>query len=314
LPGEAGDWLAANRAPERVQRIFKSAIGAGTSTSATQGDVAIERFSDAMRTASAFYRILGDGGFTRVPMQKRIGIVTSSPTAGVVAEGASIGVSRVVLDNVTLLPIKVAALMVVTDELLFDVSSPGQACFSRELQGVVAAAVDTAFVDIIDNGTTPITSTSPNKDLRAALLAVNSAGIARPYWLAAEDVAKFASTLSNAAAGPAFAAASATGGELANLPMLVSSGIPSGTLYLVDAAGIAADGAEATVEASGNADVYMDTAPPMNATTPTPSGSLVSMFQTDSIAVKAVATIGAAKLRSSAVALVTGITSTTWAA
>ena len=153
-------------------------------------------------------------------MKTRVGMVTSSPTAGVVAEGAAIPVSRVTLNNVVLEPIKCASMVVCTNELLLNTSAAGQACFSRELQSVVAAAVDTNFVDIVDTGTTPITSTGPNKDLRAALTAVNSAGIARLYWLAAEDVGAFASTL--ATAWPGFAAASATGGELANLPMLVS--------------------------------------------------------------------------------------------
>jgi hypothetical protein len=238
-------------------------------------------------------------------------MVTSSPTAGVVAEGAGIPVSRVVLNNVVLAPIKAAALIVVTTELLLDVGAAGQACFSRELQSVVAAAVDTAFVDVIDTGTTPITSTGPNKDLRAALTAVNSAGIARLYWLAAEDVAKFASTL--ATSWPAFLAASATGGEMANLPMIASSGVPSGTLYLVDATGIAADGGPVTVDVSTQADVLMDTAPSMNSTTPT-AAAMTSMFQTNSTALKALAVFGAAKIRGNAVAVVTGITTTTWAA
>jgi hypothetical protein len=310
---DAVHWIAANRAPEQAQRIYKASIGAGSTTNSTLGSegIAIGPFSDAMRTVSAFFRILSDNGFTRVPMETRVGMVTSSPTAGVVAEGAGIPVSRVTLNNVLLQPIKAAALIVVTNELLLNVSAAGQACFSRELQSVVAAAVDTAFVDVIDTGTTPITSTGPNKDLRAALTAVNSAGIARLYWVASEDVGKFGSTL--ATSWPAFLAASATGGELANLPMLVSSGVPSGTLYLVDATGIAADGGPVTVDISTQADVLMDTAPPMNSTTPTPA-TVVSMFQTDSTALKALAIFGAAKLRANAVAVITGITTTTWAA
>jgi hypothetical protein len=32
--GEAKEWLAANRAPERAQRIFKAAIGAGSTADA----------------------------------------------------------------------------------------------------------------------------------------------------------------------------------------------------------------------------------------------------------------------------------------
>jgi hypothetical protein len=41
---------------------------------------------------------------------------------------------------------------------------------------------------------------------------------------------------------------------------------------------------------------------------------MVSMYATNSIAVKAMAIFGAAKLRSDAVAVVNGITGSTWAA
>ena len=77
--------------------------------------------------------------------------------------------------------------------------------------------------------------------------------------------------------------------------------------------GIAADGGPVSVDVSVQADVLMDTAPSMNSTMPT-AATLVNMFQTNSTALKAVAVFGAAKIRSNAVAVVTGITTTTWAA
>jgi len=312
----AVDWLRNNGAPAQAQHLFKAAVGAGSSASSTLGTegVAVGPFSDAMRTASAFYRIWSDNAFIKVPMFSRVAMATSVPTAATVAEGAAIPVSRVVLNNIQLTPIRAAGLMVVTDTLLLDLGSSAQAGFSRQLQAVVAAAVDTKFVDLMDDGLTPITSVSPTKDLRAALAAVPSGGdIPRLYWIASEDVGKFGSTLAHAATGPAFGAASAVGGELANLPMLVSSGVASGTLYLVDASGIAADAGPVTVDVSNQSDILMDSAPSMNSTTPT-AGSLVSMFQTDSTALRSVAIFGAAKIRSNAVSVITGINGTTWAA
>lgn len=307
----AESWMATHGAPERAIRLIKAPVGGGVSSDALGTGIALGPWSDAMRTASAYYRILDDGGFTRIPMHRRVGMVTSAPSAGVIAEGVAIPVSTIVLNNVTLLPVKAGGLIVLTDELLLAVDAAGQASFSRSLQGVLAAAVDTAFVNIVATGVTPITSTTPNKDLRAALNAVNMVGLARPYWLAATDVGKFASSLPTFQ--PAFAAASATGGELANLPMLVSSGVPSGTLYLLDASGVAADASGPEIAVSREADVVMDSAPAASSAAPT-AASAVSMFTTDSHAVKATAVFAAAKLRADAVALVTGITNTTWAA
>ena len=117
LPEEAADWLVSARAPSEAQRVFKAAVGAGSTTSSTLGPglVEIGAFSNAMRTASAFFRILSDNGFARLPLETRVGLITSSPTASTVAEGAAIPVSRVVFNNITLAPIRVSELIVLTD-------------------------------------------------------------------------------------------------------------------------------------------------------------------------------------------------------
>jgi hypothetical protein len=59
---EAEDWLAANRAPEQARRIFKAAVGAGSTTDSDLGEthIAIGQWSDSLRTRSVFYRILAD--------------------------------------------------------------------------------------------------------------------------------------------------------------------------------------------------------------------------------------------------------------
>ena len=95
---------------------------------------------------------------------------------------------------------------------------------------------------------------------------------------------------------------SASGGELANLPAIVASGVPAVSLYLIDASGIAADAGPPTVEMSRQATVEMNT-------TPTGGASAVqtSLFQTNSVALRATAWFGAQVLRSGAVAVITGI-------
>ncbi len=315
-PEEAADSLVSARAPSEAQRVFKAAVGAGSTTSSTLGPglVEIGAFSNAMRTASAFFRILSDNGFARLPLETRVGLITSSPTASTVAEGAAIPVSCVVFNNITLAPIRVSELIVLTDSLLLNLGAGAQATLSRELQSVLAAGVDAAFVVAITDGITPTSSISPTQDLRRMLLAVSTSGtLARPYFLAAEDTAAMAATL-NAAAGPAFATAGPAGGELllANVPMIVSTGVPSGTLVLVNAAGIAADGGPITIDASTEADISMLDNPTMSGSVPTAT-NVTSMFTTDSTALRAGVIFGAARIRSNAVAITNAITTTTWA-
>ena len=81
--------MIANRAPEKAIRIVKSPLGAGSSTNTDIGDfgIGIGAWSDSMRTVSAFYRILNDGGFTRAPVNTRVGITTVPATGAVVGEG-----------------------------------------------------------------------------------------------------------------------------------------------------------------------------------------------------------------------------------
>src|SRR5262249_8920700 len=233
---EAEEWLAAHRAPEAVQRVFKSAIGAGSTTDSDLAfGINIGAWSDSMRTRSAFYRILADAAFTRVPAHQRVGVITSTPLTGAVtAEGHAAPVSKVTIGNVLLSPLKVTSFIVVTDTLLMNVGPAGQQLLNRELAGAISDAVDAAFLSMIVH--TGITSTpsagvaavNAKDDLRTGLLAVNTVGNAKLYWIAAKDVASKASTLADSAGLDAFPAMSATGGEMANLPCIVASGIPSG--------------------------------------------------------------------------------------
>ena len=98
-------------------------------------------------------------------------------------------------NNITLAPIRVSELIVLTDSLLLNLGAGAQATLSRELQSVLAAGVDAAFVVAITDGITPTSSISPTQDLRRMLLAVSTSGtLARPYFLAAEDTAAMAAT------------------------------------------------------------------------------------------------------------------------
>jgi hypothetical protein len=315
---EAVAYLDANRLPSGIARVAKAALGAGTIASSNLGTpfegIEIGPFSDSMRTSSAFYRLWSDNALTKIPMMRRVGMVTSAPSATTVSEGAAIPLSRVVIGNVTLTPQKAAGLIALTDELLLATDPGGQAMFSRQLAAVLAAAVDTGFANTVTSGVTPVVSSGANKDVRALLSAVDTAGLsgsARLYFIGGANVGRLGSTL--ATYFPAFTAVSASGGELANLPLVISSGLPPDELLLVDAFGVAADADVPQISVSSEADLQMDTAPTGSSATPTAT-SVVSMYATNSIAVKAVAVFGAAKLRADAVAVVTGITSTTWAA
>jgi hypothetical protein len=308
--GRAADWAAAVGAPRQIVEQIKSPVGAADSTEVGPYGISIGAWSDSARTASVFYRLLSEA-FVRMPLHVPIGMVVGTTAGHLVNEGAATPVGRIRFANVQLQPQKALALIVCTDTFLRDVGAAGQSLFNRELLSAIAAAVDSAFISqLIDTDSPSFASTSPLVDLRKLLLGVNSVGTPRLYFVGSPDVGKLGSTL--ATNSPAFAAASAGGGELANLPFIISSGLAPGTLALLDGSGIAANGLAPTVEATSTADIQMDSAPSMSSTTPTSSATVVSLFQTNSAAIKATAVFAIEKLRADAISVCTNISGTTW--
>lgn len=197
-------------------------------------------------------------------------------------------------------------MLVVSDELLRNISSAGQMALNAALKSAVSDAVDAGFLAAIV-GTTSLPSSGPTAvdakaDLRAALMAVSTAGSAKLYWLCGANVAKRASTLATTDGADAFVAMSAMGGELANLPAIVSSGILADLLVLIDASGIAADGGPINVSASIEADVMMNDAPLADS-----AAVMTSLFQRNLTALRAGAWFAAQPLRDDCVAVIEGI-------
>lgn len=308
--GEAQAWADAVGAPDRVKRILKSPIGAGQTgnyewAGAFAGDyrTVITAFVDGLRTRSIFFRLM-DGGITRVPMRKRVGLMTSGASGWIVGEGQPTPLTKLQLANQLLEPVRAAALMVTTDELVRDVSAAGQTLFARELRGAVADVVDARFFDILGSVSTDVAIQSAGNDedairldLQAALLAVTTSGNSALFWVMSPDVAKRASTFTEI-----FPAMSAQGGEMVNLPALVTNVLSAGTLALIDASGIAGDFDTIELRASTQTAVEMSDLPTADA-----GSTLVSMFQTNGLALMATTLFAAEVLRANCVAMVTDI-------
>ncbi len=140
------------------------------------------------------------------------------------------------------------------------------------------------------------------------MMATNSIG-AEPklYWVSSVDTAKMISTLGSADGVPVHQGATALGGQLLGLPLLISSrGVAAGELYLLEASSIAAASSLIDVSPSTQADIEMDTAPTGSSVTPT-SANLVSMFVTNSTAVRTTVSVGVLALAPNAIARITGI-------
>ncbi len=300
-------WAEAAGAPSSVIRMLqKTAVGAGSTVDGDWGSAdyynAQNAFIAAAQTASVFYRLFADNAFLKMPLRTRVGVTSANATGFIMGQGKPRPLSRLRLANHFLEPVTAAALIVASDELIKNITPAGQTLFNNLMRQAVAAVVDQKFFDLIIDGDTPIIqSLGPDdaavmSDMRSLLSGVAIGEGANLYFIVAEDVAKAASTMPLL-----FPAMSATGGELLNLPAIVSNVVDTGTITLVNAAAIAANSDTIELRTSRQTNIEMSDTPSSDGSTGTGSTS-VSMFQTDSAALMAVASFAAERLRNDAVA------------
>ncbi len=205
---------------------------------------------------------------------------------------------------------------VVTKELVRSNDPTAEAVLSRELARAAVARLDVSFIDPTNSGvtdTTPASVTSSatpipsggsslsaiDSDLGGAINALDAAGsdLAFAHWVMRPKTALYLSRLRGTGGALAYPGITVKGGVLLGLPVVVSAHItnvgspPESFIALVDASQITVvDDNETEITTSTNASIQMDNSPTVDAAAGT-GASLVSMFQTESIALKAVRTV-----------------------
>lgn len=313
-----GDTLAArllavnHRAPERAVRILeRAAVGAGGLSDGSFGEtladwrIASGAFFAALRTRSVFARLY-DQGLRRVPSRAHVGVVAMNATAWTAGEGAARPISRMTLNVPPLLPETATAIVVVTNEVARNSDPAALTLVNNALRDAVAEAVDEAFLAAIIDSSTPVEVSAGTdrasmlEDLRALLGEVNPTGAGSLVWVMAADVATGASLLDEAGS------MSPLGGELLNLPALVGTTVPPGTLYLINASEIAAALEGIELDISKEAALEMLDEATGSSTEPT-EAALVSLWQSGATGLKADLTFAVKRLRATAVAVRTDI-------
>ena len=289
----------------RVEVILRSAVNAGTTTNASalvSYQEVVDSFVGSLAAVSAFDAMLPHA--RRVPLRSRLAVVTTAASVSSVGETAPKPVTSLAIGNNGLDLTKAAALMVVSDELLRFAALAGAALINRELRAGVVAATNGAFLAGMAAGVvSTAASGDPLADLRTMLAAVATKGTSRLFLVISPAVANQLATYSNSATGgQAFPTMTPSGGTLAGVTALVSDQVPSDSngelMLLIDADQIALSDETLTLDASRYADIAMDDAPDVGAQ------SMTSMFQTNSVALKAERWFGYQRLRDTAVAAV----------
>lgn len=319
--------------------VQKAAIGAGstlTGQSATWGAALADYqdfagdFIDFLRPRTIIGKFGTDNipGLRRVPFNVTIKAQNAGASASWVGEGKAKPVTSMGFNTVNLGFYKVAAIAVLTEELIRFSDPNAERLVRDELARAVIERIDTDFISptvaaiagvrpaSILNGVAAIPSTGTDADaVLCDLQALESAFIEannepdQGVYIMRPGVANILGRMQNALGQSMYPGINMRGGTLLGLPVITSNYVPAGTVALIAAGDIyLADDGQVAVDASREASILMDTAPAtlMDSTTPT-DAELVSMYQTNSVAVRAERYINYARRRDAGVAHLSGV-------
>ncbi|MFI0847317.1 phage major capsid protein [Mesorhizobium sp. IMUNJ 23232] len=312
-PSVAAILAEQNHAPTPVVELLKAAVPAGTiGDAAWAGGLAdlpgaTTTFLQQLGGRSAFAALVDAGVLTRAPLRSRVGATATGIVAGAIEEGHARPVGKITLNGDSLTPRKVGALVVVSRDIVESQSAASQAFLSRVLRRSIAQAIDVGFYEaLVTSGTTQFPSSGPGPDdiradVQALLNAIND-GQGRLAFVASVDVANAAVMVDDHHGGTSPEGLS----EFFGLPFAVSSGLPAGTLVLLNGDKIAADIESIVLDVSRHGTVEMSDTPTNNAVTGT-GAQQVSLWQTNSVGIAVTGIYGAAVGAPDALGILTDI-------
>lgn len=313
--------------------MTKAAVPAGTTTDSTWAAPLVYAntwagdFVEFLRPRT----LIGQAQFRRVPFNVRIAGQTSGGAAYWVGQGKPKPVTKFDFNATTIPFTKVAAISVITQELARFSDPSAETLVRDSLADAVIGEVDSKLFSAdaavanvspagLLNGVTPVAApaTDDPDDIRCALLALwagwdaTNLG-ARPAYYATPAVARSLAFKRDALGNMAFPGVTPFGGTLDGVPLRVSQYLSElndtagGPLILVDEAEIfLADDGNVTVDASEQASLQMDDSPTNSSSATVTATSMVSMWQTNSIAMRAERFVWWGPRRTGAVAYIAG--------
>lgn len=294
---------------------LKATIAAGTTTDSTWAAplVYANTFGGDFLNYLRPRTLIGQAQFRPIPFNVRIVGQTSGGTAYWVGQGKPKPVTKFDFNATTTSFTKVAAISVITQELA-RFSDPSAEMLVRDgLADAVIAKIDNDLFDPdaaaeanvspagLLNGVSPVqgpTGSDPD-DIRCALLRLwapwDSTFLgSRPAYYTTPSVARFLAFMRDALGNVAFPGVTPNGGTLDGIPLRVSQylanngGSAGSPFILVDEAEVwLADDGSVTLDASEQASLEMLDNPTNSSSATVTATSMVSMWQTNSIALRA---------------------------
>lgn len=324
------------RTSPEVAQVLMAAVAAGDTTTAgwaselVYNQNLVAEFIELLRPQTILGKMTA---LTQVPFNVRMSGQDSGSSAYWVGQGAAIPVSKLDTLEVTLGIAKAAGLVILTEELVRSSAPSAEILVRNDLTKTIAQFLDVQFIApdyaavanvspaSITNGVVPVaatgtTSATLRTDIQTLFSTWISANIdpSGGIIITTPTQALAISLMLNALGQPVFPGMTMNGGVLFGLPVIVSNsakmvGSPvagEGNLLVLASQPdiLMADDGQVTIDASREASLQMlDN--PTNASAGSPTATtMVSMFQTNSVAIRAVRFINWKKRRSAAVAYI----------
>lgn len=276
-----------------IVTALKSAVGDLNTGALATNDVVVD-FLAAVRPHSILARL---DRVRKVPSRTRLIAFGTGATAYVVGERQAIPMSKTALLGIVVEPRKVAALTVTTKELVQSQAQGVDQAIATDLATAVGEAEDGAFFvptstgSILNGAPTAVsagtTLANIDTDLQKAIELLLAAGgqLQDALWVLSPEAAAKLAGLRGTGGALAFPGMGPNGGTLLGLPAITSASA-DGYIGLLDQSGImVGSDASAEITWSPNALLQMSDTPTSPPTAPV---SMVSIFQTEAIAFKAV--------------------------
>lgn len=320
--------------------LEKAEVPAGSTVSGSWAEDLVGATTSAYADFVEYLRpmtILGKFGTNGIPALRhipfRVPLITQ--TAGGegywVGEGKAKPVTSFDFSRTTLTPLKVANIVVLTDEVIRDSSPSAEAIVRDQLAEALKARLDIDFINpakTASAGVSPasITNGAPHSaasgtgdadDVRADVRSllneyVNGNNPATSAVLIMRSETALAlSMMVNALGQSEFNGIGINGGNLLGIPVITSNHVPSGVVAIVNASDIyLADDGGIRIDMSREASIEMldgSLTGDSIGVVPGTAASTVNMFQTNSVAILAERTINWARRQTPSVAYLTGV-------
>lgn len=296
----------------RVDTILRSAVEAG-SLSAPNWASSLAAYSsvlaawvEQLRTVGVFDYCLSNG-LRRIPPRQRVGIISSILT-GSIHGAAPKKLSSLAVEAGDMDPRRAFVLVALSEALLQLSPQAAANLLNVELRAAVIAATDIEFLALITSGLPTGNSFgstgTPLGDLAAASAIVSTHGASRLLWVVSPSMANVLAFYPSApgSSDPAFPNMTPAGGTIQGVHVLPSTAVAADSSLLIDPTGLMGDSETITLDASRHGALQMDDDPA------TGEQNLTSLWQTNTVALRAERWFNARRARDNAVAVIESMT------